>query len=588
MDMVKSFYGITVDRTGKKILKTETENYRVFTNKYEKINNYEYLNIYKDKPFFKEHFGEYPVMYLDFKLLRGEDWENFIISFRYMVKDTYSYHRYLTEAGCLNEKEANIFNRYCFLDRNVSLNLVDLERDMLISLNFLSNYLHLYFNRNVIVLIDDYDAPIQRSIFNAGKDLQKIISFIKEFFSKFLNSNQHIERALLNACVRQAVVSTIEVNNTNHFFFNEQHPFNKYYGLTENEVKGLTEKLNISNSLARIRKWYEGYNIPNTGVKLYNVHSIVHYLCFRVFKNYWVMSSYIPNLKYIFLNNNIRVKTGNLFKYKAIQIKTTDKINFTEAIMLSKLVNNRKYGMSAPEESVFLNFLLDLGYLTATMIKDNKVTVKLPNKEIRDELRKEVFSMEYYMRKFHLTDDVVREYVSSILALGESGTSYEKLGKCVLKSFIRFDLTDQEAEVQEAMLFFLRYYLEFRIVRSQTRVIVKDVTRSSLKTSNTKKNVAVYDYIDLLIVRKDYTGIVLHFNYFNKDSKSNFSLYTGLEQIINKGYFKALDYLRNIHNKIYVGLAVKQKDSETGKPQCIISVLYNSLNLKDNKTCIIV
>lgn len=227
MDMLRRFCEISVDKKGNKMKRKGTENYRIFKNKYRKNDTFKHLNIYKDKEFFMKRFGKYPVIYLDFKILNSTSFDGFLKDFMELVRKEFMRHSYLLNSS-LVESYSIMFKelkRYYKKILNYSLN----ESDLKYIMNFLSYILLIHFNKKVIVLIDEYDSPIQKAIFDKGKDLNKIIYFMKKFSSHLLDSNFNVKRALLNTSEMPSEVAKTIPNNIKKFPYNKKHSFAKYY-----------------------------------------------------------------------------------------------------------------------------------------------------------------------------------------------------------------------------------------------------------------------------------------------------------------------------------------------------------------------
>lgn len=128
-------------------------------------------------------------------------------------------------------------------------------------------------------------APIQKAIFKSGSDVGKIISFIGESISDLLKSNDYVERALINACIRLLGVLTTDANNIKHFPLQRSTVLIRIMS-NRKTSDWFNEKFKIHNQMANIRGWYDGYCIVNSKLKMYNIYSIVNYLESLELKNY--------------------------------------------------------------------------------------------------------------------------------------------------------------------------------------------------------------------------------------------------------------------------------------------------------------
>ena len=155
MDMIKCFSEIVVDSNGTRIPRNETENYRVFSDS--SLN----LSVYDPNPksFFNRHFGQYPVIYIDFKSLSGRSYGSFINSFKIIIYQAYATHGYLLQSSKLNDNDKNMFREFYNNDTLMNINDELLE----VSITFLTEYLNIHFNKRIIVLIDEYDCLLYTS-----------------------------------------------------------------------------------------------------------------------------------------------------------------------------------------------------------------------------------------------------------------------------------------------------------------------------------------------------------------------------------------------------------------------------------------
>lgn len=340
------------------------------------------------------------------------------------------------------------------------------DYELYYSAKTLSYLLHTHFGKKCIVLIDECDGPIQKAIFKSCTDLSKIIDFIREFISISLKSNTYVGRALINACIRLGGVITADANNIEHIPFLTDHIFSPFYGFTEEDVKLLLEKLNMSDKLVYVREWYDGYKVENSNISIYNPHSILNYLKSKECNSYWGKSGYVINIERILLKKELRIKMKTLLDNKVISISAADRITVNEILKLKELVNDvDNCTLGYRDIFLFLNFMLDLGYFTVTERKGLDLKLRIPNKEIRTEIKYHVYSMLYFKKKLNVTDKDIKRYVNSINTLGKSEDSYKEFAQSVLNLFSYGEMPKTKKELLKPLAAFPRFSKDFLEVK---------------------------------------------------------------------------------------------------------------------------
>lgn len=381
MDMIRRFCEIKMDSKGKLISSNMSQSYKLFTNRYRKINRDVFLDIFRHKKLFNNHFAKYPVIYLDFKEVSGKTFYNFVSTFRNMIKELFTYHEYLLENNFIIEKEKDVFKRYYDYDKISNLN----EEELKGSLQFLSKMLYIHFNKNVILLIDHFDEPIQKAIYQSNTDINKIITFMRNFIYNSLNSNKYVTRALINAFVKLYGIVTTEKMNVVPFSSNSK--FSKLYGFIENDVKVLLDTFDMTESLEDVRRWYGGYKVENSTVELYNVFSVLSYLEYKKLQNYLHIGYNIVNLERVFLNKKIRNEIESVLFNNFTRISVVDKINIDHILKLKEIIDGN-CKLDYKDVFLFLQYMLDVGYFTVYTRNGSSLELRIPNNEILHDIRR--------------------------------------------------------------------------------------------------------------------------------------------------------------------------------------------------------
>ncbi|XP_075231876.1 uncharacterized protein LOC142330484 [Lycorma delicatula] len=400
-------------------------------------------------------------------------------------------------------------------------------------------------------------------MYHSGSDLNRIITFIQDFISNLLKSNPYIEKALINASIKLGGVLTTDTNSIKLISFLDNYRFSKFYGFTDKEVDMLLKKFKVSEKLENVEEWYGGYKIENKNntVNLYNPFSIVSYLEFNELKSFWHKSGYIVNIDKIFLNEKIHEKIDSFFDKSNPKIFPVSKIDISHILRLQDMINDiDRCTLDSKDVNLFIQFMVDMGYFTVL----NKgylnsfyfLELQIPNKEIEIEIKNHLYTLSFYRQKYNVRDENIDLYVNSINNLGTNKKSYKNFAKSILRLFSSRGMPHNERNLQNPLIAFASFSGKFKVVESE-------------QVRNTNR------FMDLLIIRKDLTGIIIQLKY--KLSSS----YKAIEQIINNNYyniFKTKYKDLQIHTKIYIGLFLSKQQI------CSLSYLYNNTNVRKTVT----
>ncbi len=319
------------------------------------------LNIAKHEECMKFK-GKHPVIFLSFKNIKENSYETMYARFCKVISDLYSDHRYLLNT--LYEDKKTIFNS--ILNQQGTLtNITD-------SLKDLTEYLFHYYQEKPIVLIDEYDIPMQSAY--EYKYYNEAINLFRNFLSSALKDNPYLYKSVLTGILRISRESLFSgLNNLKVYSF--LHPkYGKYFGFTEEEVFTLLSKAKIEDKAEEIKNWYNGYQIGNQ--TLYNPWSIVNCISENgVIKPYWINTSDNSLIKKLLIESNLSFKDHFEVLLRGEKIECVINENF----VFSDLDKN--------QESAAWSLLLTAGYLKVISHKetgqDSLCQVSIPNQEIK-------------------------------------------------------------------------------------------------------------------------------------------------------------------------------------------------------------
>ena len=354
MSMLKYFFDI----------KEAEENRKLFKDLYiEKTEN------------FKEQ-GQYPVIFLSLKDLKADNWESMANYLKVLISNLCLENKYLLKN--LDSFDKDLFESY--INKNAK------TESLKDTLKFLTRILYEKYNKKVVVLIDEYDAPLVSAYHN--KYYEKAKDFFKTFYSSVLKDNVYLQMGVMTGIIRVIKAGIFsDLNNLNTYtILSDFYP--NCYGLTEEEVKKALIAYNLEYEMGDVKDWYDGYRFGKSEV--YNPWSILNFLHAKELRAYWVDTSgndLINDVLKIVRKDIVR-DLKKLFDGKGL------KQNLSGTSDLSRILS---------EEEIW-ELMLFSGYLTIQEKIDNKnYILRLPNKEV-EELFKDSFLEKYFGRGNKLID----------------------------------------------------------------------------------------------------------------------------------------------------------------------------------------
>jgi hypothetical protein len=508
----------------------------------------------KERIFFDKYCHENPVIHVDFRNITGETIDELLHSLKHLIYCAFNEHQYLVKkidgkyswsdtklkvVGPIEMYE-NYWNNYKNLDRN----------EVIQGLKLLSRCLHVYHNKLVYILIDEFDFPIMDIIVNQSTSnnefLNQTIKVVGRIMSITFKNNEHLNRGLINACVRVAEVLSGDANNIQYYHFLGHPKFFGYFGFTDTEVKSLLEKEEFKKfNNEQVKKWYNGYkSVGDKGDNaIYSCYSILNYLdksqeeMKPCFKNYWVDSGSITYLKHLFGYNPIRKLIEDLIDGKEIEIKVIKKFAKENIIALINLVHRKLKSIHMSDAHLFLQFLTENGYLNVlrTSTDNKKITIGIPNREIRTLFEEKCYDVELFSKKHQLLDENIEGYLAALESVltKEDKNVFKEYAKAVSKLFDGAIMPQNEDEFH-SILFVLAYNVEDYIVRSELSI-------------SQRKSKGRPPHLDLLMILNE-AGLIVELKFADQSSEA------ALSQITRRQYESSFDNYKNVTKKILMGL----------------------------------
>ncbi len=300
----------------------------------------------------------YPCIYLTMKDLNVSTYEYMLMQLKTAMMEIYFEKRYILD-GEVSEAERETYNRMMAAKAN--------EMELLNSVKLLSKLLYNYYNKPVMLFIDEYDVPIQTAY--VKKYYEKAIEFLKAFYGSTFKDNPYLEKTVLTGVSRVAKESIFSGANNFKVFTVLDNEFADDFGITSEEMDKVMKDFNVEDDKDEIKKWYDGYRIGNVE-GIYNPWSVFNYLTDKQLKPYWVNTSSNDLIKLTVKNSmTVKEKMERLLKDEEIEVP----------IKLETEID----GIENNEDNIW-GLMLGTGYLKVVEQIDRKMyKVKLPNYEIK-------------------------------------------------------------------------------------------------------------------------------------------------------------------------------------------------------------
>ena len=477
-------------------------------------NLFKKTNIWAD-PEYRALQGQFPVIFLTFKNIKADSWELAYIKFANFL--TINVEKLLSPIfTSLTPVEQNWYKR--LVDRNAT------EADYTDSLFYATVILERYHQKKVIVLIDEYDAPIIYA--HLHNYYEKMINFMNDLLSTVLKTNSALQKGFLTGITRIAKEGIFSGLNHLSVFTVLDAEYSDKFGFTQNEVDQLLISYDLVDKKNDIKNWYDGYIFGQ--INIYNPWSLINCIKKRgEFETYWVNTSNNDLIRSLIASSSQAVKNDIelLLQKKEIADKEIDK-----NISLRDIKNNDK---------ALWSLFLFTGYLTATsrtMIDDKyHYTLTLPNKEIVLLYRELITEA--------LNNTLLSGKITELFTAFMTGDQYKLetlLQEFVVNSCSSFDLPINDLERSVHM------FVLGMLVGLSNRYIIR---------SNRESGHGRYDIMLTPRLPQD-PGILIEFKKTKNKKELAGSAQKTLEQIKNKSYvteMRSSDY----HGPIFCyGIAV--------------------------------
>ena len=491
-------------RFGKTLNMSMTEQF--FSLEYAKRDDlFRNLSIWKEEKYQKLQ-GTYPVISLSFAKLKETSFVNTRRKICRIIKNLYNHYDFLLSSDKLNEDEKKTYT-------DIS---VDMDDDLATdSLNILSDYLARYYGKKVIILLDEYDTPMQEAFINGYWN--ELALFIRNLFNAAFKSNPYMERALMTGITRISKESIFSDLNNLEVVTTTSEKYKDSFGFAQEEVFDALNEYGLTSQKDKVRAWYNGFTFGSR-TDIYNPWSITNYLDKKKLAPYWTNTSSNSLISKMIREGNadIKINMEDLLNGKTLCTQ------LDEQIVFSQLDTKR---------SAIWSLMLASGYL------------RLINYTFDDERGREIYELavtnkEVLLMLKNMIEDWFAEFtpaynkfIQALLA-GDKRAMNQYMNKVALTTFSCFDTGTHPSEETEPERFYHGFVLG----------LIVDLTGRYSVLSNRESGLGRYDVMLEPLNNKD-DAIILEFKVHDKAEEDTLkdTVDEALKQIERMKYASSLE-----------------------------------------------
>lgn len=465
---------------------------------------FEHLSIWKEETYRKLQ-GSYPVISLSFANVKADHYAETRLRICQLITDLYLQYQFLMEGDFLAPQEKEYFTSITDTMHDATATL---------SINRLSGYLSRYYNKKVIVLLDEYDTPMQEAYVSGYWD--ELAVFMRKFMNETFKTNFYLERAVMTGITRVSKESVFSDLNNLEVITAASEKYGASFGFTEPEVFQALEEYSLTDQKETVARWYDGYTFGSCS-HIYNPWSVINFLAKKKFAPYWANTS--SNL----LVKTLLYKRSRKFKIamEDLLYKRTVETDFKEEITFKQLDGS---------ENATWSLLLAGGYLTIVNVqrvssRKTLYQLAIPNEEtlaVFDDIVTECFSLENYGYS---------DFISALLS-DDKAFMNQYINAVAAETFSYFDTGSQLSESSQPERFYHGFLLG----------MLADLRGRYHLTSNRESGNGRYDVLLEPCDPQADVGMIIEFKVQKSETEKNLedTAKKAIQQIIDKKYAAAL------------------------------------------------
>lgn len=473
-----------------------------------------------------EYLGKFPVLFLTLKGIEGQSFEKAKLKLIKLIALEAERFNFLKNSDRLTDNEKE---RYCALIRMSDGRYLMDEDTLESSLQTLSELLFRYYGQKAIILIDEYDVPLDKAYQNGY--YKEMVALIRMLFGEALKTNEFLQFAVLTGCLRISKESIFTGLNNFKVLSITDVRFDEQFGFTENEVEKLLQEYHLEDHLSEIKEWYDGYRFGETDIYCpWDVINHVDLLCDKpeaMPQCYWINTSGNALVKCFInkANKTTRDEIERLVAGEAIEKFVRLELTYDE---IDNSIDN------------IWSILFTTGYLTQVgMTEQGAYKLIIPNKEVREVYKLQI--QEWFDRKIRDNTEQLRTFWNAI-EKGNAEAIEQYLTRTLSNSISVFDTKAPEMEKENAY-----HTLLLGLLTGNTDWVV----RSNVEAGE--------GFADIIVEPEDPdAGIVFELKYSREVSGLDKACEKAIKQIKDRRYF---EYLKSDGRQdiVFYGIAFYKK-----------------------------
>ncbi len=416
------------------------------------------LSIWKDEKY-RELQGTYPVISLSFANIKETNFTNTRKKICQLIAEIYTNHSFLLDGSSLSGGDKDFF-------RHVTSEMDDVDATM--AIHYLSKFLHSYYGKKVIILLDEYDTPMQEAYVHGFWD--ELVAFTRSLFNSAFKTNPWLERAIMTGITRVSKESVFSDLNNLEVVTTTSDKYATSFGFTEKEVFAALKEYGLSDKKEQVKNWYDGFTFGSY-TDIYNPWSILNFLDKGKFTTYWANTSSNSLVGTLLREGNRKVKEKFEQLLRGEKIETA----IDEQIVYNQLDTNSEAIWSLLLASGYLKVISydDMQYLD--LGEEQTYILTLTNYEVRCMFEKMVRGW------FGEIKEDYNDFVKALL-LGDVKAMNTYMNRVALNTFSYFD-TGKRPSGEEPERFYHGFILGLLV----------DLQKKYIITSNRESGFGRYD-----------------------------------------------------------------------------------------------
>ncbi|WHN65017.1 AAA family ATPase [Cysteiniphilum sp. QT6929] len=476
-----------------------------------------------DGAYIANYQGQYPVIFVSFKDIKARDYDAAHEQLSYLIREVYNAHYYLLESTYLNATDKNIFESYLELGK-FSASKID------VSLRFLSHLLYKHYRQRVVILLDEYDTPLNAAY--VENYIEEFTPLIRNLMSNTFKDNNALYKGVMTGILRVSKDSMLSGLNNLEVYTILDKEYRQYFGFSSEEVDALYQEQGLSDARDNAKKWYNGYKFG--GLEIYNPWSILNCLHKKgKFDDFWIHTSNNQMIENLLLKfrEDVHPALAQLMEHKTANVLVDRHVTY----------NTLNY-----QSSSLWSLLLFAGYLTTEQVATTdgllyECQIRLPNIEI-------VHLLNYYF-KFWLNTRMGVKYQSFLdnLVYGQVEAFSEQLN----------DYLTEALSVRDTG------YTAEKFYHGLVLGLIASLRSTHIVHSNRETG---FGFADVLLYplasnHKNDIGIVMEFKHAKEDNSQDVEMLAvkALEQIEQKNYITELKAQAQVKRILLLGMAFNHK-----------------------------